>query len=119
MHLLHKSILASACIASLAACSDFLEEYSQDTYYVSSYEDLDELLIGNCYLPVQRSAELSSTSDIGFFLHYLGDEIEEQNGTRNQADYNNKERIFGYFTWQPRAGCPERKPLRRRPQNGV
>lgn len=104
MHLLHKSILASACIASLAACSDFLEEYSQDTYYVSSYEDLDELLIGDCYLPVQRSAELSSTSDIGFFLHYLGDEIEEQNGTRNQADYNNKERIFGYFTWQPRAG---------------
>ena len=33
-------------------CSDFLKEYSQDTYYVSSYEDLDELLAGDGYLPV-------------------------------------------------------------------
>ena len=34
----------------LASCSDFLKEYSQDTYYVTSYEDLDELLVGDCYL---------------------------------------------------------------------
>ena len=33
----------------LASCSDFLKEYSQDTYYVTSYEDLDELLVGDCY----------------------------------------------------------------------
>ena len=33
-------------------CSDFLKEYSQDTYYVSSCEDLDELLTGDGYLPV-------------------------------------------------------------------
>ena len=32
-------------------CSDFLKEYSQDTYFVSSYEELDELLAGDGYLP--------------------------------------------------------------------
>lgn len=49
-----------AALAMLAAsCSDFLEERSQDTYYVSSYKDLDELLIGDCYLPVYQASPLA------------------------------------------------------------
>lgn len=55
-------------------CSDFLKEYSQDTYYVSSYEDLDELLAGDGYLPVNGCG-----SNMGYFIHFLADEIEEQN----------------------------------------
>lgn len=54
-------------------CSDFLKEYSQDTYYVSSYEDLDELLAGDGYLPVNGCG-----SNMGYFIHFLADEIEEQ-----------------------------------------
>ena len=34
----------------LSSCSSFLEEYSQDTDYVRTWKDLDELLIGDCYL---------------------------------------------------------------------
>ena len=52
-------------------CSDFLKEYSQDTYYVSSYEDLDELLAGDGYLPVNGCG-----SNMGYFIHFLADEIE-------------------------------------------
>lgn len=103
---LHKYIWMALCSSALLfSCSDFLEEYSQDTYYVSSYQDLDELLIGDCYLPVNKAAQLSTTNDVGYFLHYLGDEIEEQtSGEGGYGGFDNKERIFGYYTWQQRSG---------------
>ena len=31
------------------SCRDFLEEQSQDLAYVTSINDLDELLVGSCY----------------------------------------------------------------------
>lgn len=94
-----------AALAMLAAsCSDFLEERSQDTYYVSSYKDLDELLIGDCYLPVYQASPLAETSDMGYFIHYLADEIEEQNGSLYSWARNDKETIYGYYTWQQRVG---------------
>lgn len=93
----------------LESCSDYLEEYSQDTYYVSSYNDLDELLIGDCYLQVQRSNNAASTDDIGWFLPFLADEMEEENHSRSYwwAMYDVKEKVFGYYTWQPRVGITQ------------
>lgn len=88
----------------LASCSDFLEERSQDTYYITSYKDLDELLIGDCYAPVNGATDLANTSDLGYFIHYLADEIEEQHGELYSYDSGNRERIFGYYTWQQRTG---------------
>ena len=89
----------------LASCSDFLKEYSQDTYYVTSYEDLDELLVGDCYLPVQNSA---SSSNYGFFIHFLADELEEQNSYYmawgGGSAGSLKGDVFGYYTWQQRVG---------------
>ena len=50
-----KKILSIFCLALLlGACSDFLKEYSQDLSKVESYTDLDELLLGDAYLPVGR-----------------------------------------------------------------
>ena len=40
-------VYAVFAMFGLSACGDFLEEYSQDTAYVRSYEDLDELLLGS------------------------------------------------------------------------
>ena len=59
------------------SCGDFLEEYSQDTDYVRTWKDLDELLIGDCYLPVEASNYLSYTSNVGSWIHLLGDEVQE------------------------------------------
>ena len=99
-----KYIWMIASLSVLVSCSDFLEERSQDTYYVTSYTDLDELLIGDCYLPVRAASKLSDTSDPGYFIHYLADEIEEQHGNIWSWDSDNKETIFGYYTWQQRVG---------------
>ena len=60
-------------VLPLTSCGDFLEEYSQDTDYVRTWKDLDELLIGDCYLPVHDSNYLSYTSNVGSWIHLLGD----------------------------------------------
>ena len=96
-------IVVAICLIT-SSCSDFLEEYSQDTYYVTSYQDLDELLIGDCYLPVHQASYLYQTSDPGFFIHFLGDEIEEQNDGTARPYTGDKPKVFGYYTWQERGG---------------
>ena len=47
-----RCLLALLSCGAFSGCSDFLEEQSQDKYYISSYADLDELLIAHKkYLP--------------------------------------------------------------------
>ena len=99
-------LLALLSCGAFSGCSDFLEEQSQDKYYISSYADLDELLIGDCYLRTKASQPLASSPDIGYFLPYICDEIEEQNGTFSQT-FDDHESIIGYFTWQDRVGATE------------
>ncbi len=91
------------------SCGDFLEEYSQDTDYVRTWKDLDELLIGDCYLPVEASHYLSYTSNVGSWIHLLGDEVQEsQTGyTTQYASGDYRANSFGYFTWQQRVGQNE------------
>ena len=93
----------------LQGCGKFLEEYSQDTDYVRTWNDLDELLIGDCYLPVENSEYLSYTSNVGSWIHVLADEVQESQSaySSNQADGDYRERSFGYFTWQQRVGQNE------------
>ena len=100
--------LVSSCLG-MTSCGDFLEEYSQDTDYVRTWKDLDELLIGDCYLPVERSNHLSYTTNVGSWIHLLGDEVQEsQSGYNNTyADGDNRAQSFGYFTWQQRVGQNE------------
>ena len=91
----------------LQSCSSFLEEYSQDNDYVRTWNDLDELLIGNCYMPVVEGEAFSAQANYGSFLHYLADELEENNTPYmgEAAAYDDSRSwAFGYFTWQQRVG---------------
>lgn len=47
----HPYILIAAALTLMTSCSGYLKEYSQDSDYVRSWEDLNELLIGSCYEP--------------------------------------------------------------------
>ena len=38
-------------LMAFASCSDFLEENSQNLVYITKWQDLDELLVGGCYVP--------------------------------------------------------------------
>ncbi len=106
-----RHILILLCTVGLmplvTSCGDFLEEYSQDNDYVRSWKDLDELLLGNCYMPVVQGGSFSEQANYGMFLHFLADEIEENNapysGTASSYD-ESTDWAFGYFTWQQRVG---------------
>ena len=46
----------------LGGCSSFLEEYSQDLAKIEGVEDLDEILLGEAYLP------FSAVTDLGNYI---------------------------------------------------
>ena len=103
------SLVCCCMTAAFASCSSFLEEYSQDTDYVRSWKDLDELLIGDCYWPVNGTQQFNAQSNLGMFIHLLADELEVQNINypEGYAMYDDHQRLFGYLTWQQRAGQNE------------
>ncbi len=96
-------------LASLALNScDFLDEYSQDQAYISKWQDLNELLIGDCYIPCNSTANFHSYSNLGMFLHLLADEMDERNGSANGSSlWDEKYQTFAYHTWQHRTGLKE------------
>jgi len=103
-----KTPLAALLILSLTACSSFLEEYSQDTDYVRTWKDLDELLIGDCYMEVVGTNQFSDQANYGMFLHLLADELEENNtAIGSSIHFDDRQRMFGYYTWQQRSGQNE------------
>lgn len=91
------------------SCGDFLEESSQDKDYIRSWTDLYELLLGDCYLPVNYTGAYNNYQNTGMFLHLLADEMEEQNlgNGINDAVNNCHYYMFGPSTWQPRIGASE------------
>lgn len=94
------------------SCSDFLEEYSQDKAQVETWEDLDELLLGDGHL---EPALFSNNDDTDSetpenlnILHLMGDEMQENPIQYGEDDllYYRKNR-FAFFTWQQDTGMDE------------
>lgn len=106
-NIIRNTLLTAAITAALSSC-DFLEEYSQDQAYITSWEDLNELLIGGCYMKVGATDEFHNSSNPGQFLHLLADEMDERNiTTTGLTQFDAKYYTFGYYTWQQRAGIKE------------
>lgn len=104
-------ILYSAAIlltgVSATSCNDFLKEYSQDLAKVNSWEDLDEVLLGEGYLHIGRlysqNSYLASERDDHFdILHFMSDEIRMGEDTYNMKEYYDD--MFSFFTWQRETG---------------
>lgn len=97
---------ASTLLIATAGCGDFLEEYSQDQQYVRSWSDLDELLLGDCYIPVNTTGEYNTFTNYGMFLHLLADEIDDNTigGSMSDSKSGVHTYTFGVRTWQPRMG---------------
>ena len=92
-------------IVTMTSCSGFLNERSNDLAYIRTADDLDELLIGSCYLSVAPTTPRKYESFYFSFLQYMGDETEELIGnTRYNPEANIRPRVFGYYTWQQHVG---------------
>ena len=100
-----KKLLVIISLFWFAGCSNFLEEYSLDLAYIQSYEDLDELLLGNVYFEryAGQSWQYSGSSGSQYYawVHFSGDELQQ---TTEGTWYSSGPAwtTYGYFTWQYR-----------------
>jgi hypothetical protein len=80
-----------AGILLCASCGNFLEEYPNDQSYVLNTEDLNELLVGDGYMPA------TSGTDIGYWIHVMDDDM--------LFVTSNTSRLSGlsFYWWQPDA----------------
>ena len=69
-----KYLLYIVCFISFTSCGDFLDEYSQDLVVVKTVEDLDEVLLGDVYLPNKAPTAFLSSSFVSW-LNFLDDDI--------------------------------------------
>ena len=100
-------LIACACLLlGTTACGDFLEEYSQDLARVKSYDDLNEILIGNAYLPTGLVANegyyVKPYNTNYMILHMMTDELSENESAQDLRSYGGlmRDDMFPYFTWQ-------------------
>lgn len=98
-------IIAILLLTCNACSNDFLKEYSQDLARVKTASDLNELLMGDCTLPLG----LFSYSDSYFskenpnyaVLHFMGDELKENIDVTQDPDHVGiRDEMFPYYTWQ-------------------
>lgn len=104
-----KTILAAGLLTASASCSDFLEEYSQDKARVETWQDLDELLLGDGHLePCRYSTEegVSETPHNLDILHFMTDELTENPNT-DIDPISYRENMFAFYTWQQDTGMDE------------
>lgn len=112
-----KKILLSSIILLTSLCGcHYLDDYSQDLVVVKSVSDLDELLLGDVYMPsLTKVAELAF-GDPGWFLLTLDDDIntvvyEERQATSTAYHMGESAGLlnttyFGYTAWQMEVGRP-------------
>lgn len=85
-----KIIIGLIGMLTLGACSDFLEEQSQDEVIVQTVADYSQFLLGSAY-------------GMGYYdlLYLLDDDVELEEKQYYGGDNLNAINYYGYFTWQP------------------
>lgn len=107
-----KTILLLMLSLTGTACSGFPEEYSQDLAKVESWEDLNELLLGDGYMNSSYLivSNYITTGDINYnleILNFMADELEE-NVQDDYADILNfRDKMFAFYTWQQDTGMDD------------
>lgn len=105
--LLSYILLGALTAGSLSSCSsNFLKEYSQDLGRVESVDDLNELLMGDCTLPLAYfnfSHSYYQAENYNYdVLHFMSDELDENisSDIEDQDILGVRQRMYPYFTWQ-------------------
>ena len=103
-----RKIYGTFLVLLFASCSNFLQEYSQDLSRVETYTDLDEVLLGDGYLPMGRIYTPNSSFRIEnkYFqaVHYMSDELDVFSWDGYGDRLNIQEEMFGWHTWQKDVG---------------
>lgn len=103
-----KKLLYLLMSLTLVACnSNFLKEYSQDLARVQNFSDLDELMVGEAFLPTGMAYNAGyyvSMYNLNYLpVHYMSDELEENLNPPTDPDaiaLGYRKIMFPFFTWQ-------------------
>lgn len=94
MNKLNILIVGLVGLMFLGACSDYLNEKSQDEVIVKTVSDFSEFLLGSGY-----PDRINTTN---WVLYLLDDDAEiNENAFRDDRENSSIMERFGYFTWQP------------------
>lgn len=102
-----KNIIALGIVAlTLGACdSSFLKEYSQDLSRPTTATDLEELLMGDCLMPlgyinIENYTLLIQNTNYAV-LHFMGDELQENISVSGRPEpTTTAPEYYRFFTWQ-------------------
>ncbi|MDE5612249.1 MAG: RagB/SusD family nutrient uptake outer membrane protein [Odoribacter sp.] len=85
------------------SCSDFLNENSKNQTYVTCIEDLNELILGEGYMPMQfyNETSITGTCAIGSWIHVMDDDSKVNNNSPENTVYVNSLGPFHYWLEQP------------------
>ncbi len=101
-------------LCALTSCSDFLKEYSQDMIVAKHPSDLDEVLLGSCYLPSEPIGSGPAGTRMGGFFNILDDDVNTGGDRLDSLGHGSNEVSkawtqcmagnYGYFAWQQDVG---------------
>lgn len=105
--------LLIAVLVACSSCKKFLSEYSQNSTYTESVQDLDELMIGECYANMsylfnpagqvaQGMAKPGDDNDFMPWIHVMDDDSQEYATGRTElfAFRNPFVELAGFHRWQ-------------------
>ena len=86
-----------------SSCSDFLNENSKNQTYVTCIEDLNELILGEGYMPMQfySANSFTGTCAVGPWIHVMDDDSKVNNNSAASVVYVNSLGSFHYWLEQP------------------
>lgn len=99
-----KSLNIIVLLFLLSGCSKFLDDYSQDLVVPKTVQDLDEILLGNGYLPRKEVPEFKK-GGLAWYLQIIDDDsntVMEQVASRGTFDMDTW--YYGYLAWQFEVG---------------
>lgn len=99
-----KHIYSLLIVVLLSSCGKFLDNYSQDLVIPKTVQDLNEVLLGDGYLPRKEVSDFR-LGGLGWWTLLLDDDINtvtEATATRGSFDMDSY--YYGYLTWQLEVG---------------
>ena len=99
-----KKLIYLFCILLFSGCDHFLKEYSQDLVVAQHVSDLDEILLGSCYIPSVQYTDINVTGDYCSWLNFLDDDVNTVIGGGSARTTGPSYNLFGYTTWQLEVG---------------
>ena len=104
MYMKMRGIIYIVILILFFGCGNFLDEYSQDLVVPKTVSDLNEVLLGNGYIP-SLEIEYLRNGSIGWQLNILDDDINTviaYNAVKNRTEMDGV--YYGYTTWQMEVG---------------